>query len=202
MTPPKIGIIILAAGSSSRLGEAKQLLQIGERNLIQHVVGEANKTNPYRIVVVTGAYHLEIKESLNGFMVQIVHNKYWQKGMGSSIRLGIAAITNLDQTLDAVLLSVSDQPYITAGLFKNLIQKFIKTKKGIVASRYQETFGTPTLFSKSLFPELSGLPVSTGAKKLFASHANDLESVDFPLGYIDIDTIDDYTAYLKGCPLS
>ena len=79
----------------------------------------------------------------------------------------------------------------------SLKQKQISTKKGIVASTYAKTTGTPVLFSKQYFPQLLSLTGNNGAKSMLNLHGNDVATIAFALGNIDIDTETDYDNLIK-----
>jgi molybdenum cofactor cytidylyltransferase len=119
-------------------------------------------------------------------------NAGWQEGMASSIRMGIKAITEIDPSIEGVILLVCDQPFINAGLLTNLITTHKKTNKRIVACTYENTFGPPVFFHQSFFPELLQLKGDIGARSIVQQHIDDAEAIPFPEGTYDIDTDADY----------
>lgn len=185
------GILILAAGNSSRLGEPKQLLKYKGKTLIRNVVDSAVEAQVPHVIVVTGANAESISLELSHSPARIIHNENWQEGMSSSIRTGIAVLQNTS-LLQGVILAVSDQPFVDSTLFLALIQKARFSGKGIIASAYDRTLGTPVLFAKQYFSALLDLKGAEGAKKLIKKFAEDVDSIPFTLGGIDIDTQDDY----------
>jgi len=193
----KTGIIILAAGSSTRLGKPKQLLSYQNKPLIKHITGEAVKMNLYPIVIVTGAIAEQVLIALNKENAEIVYNGHWQEGMASSIVAGISKMLLLDDKVEAVLIAVCDQPFVTAELLQELIKKKAETNKGIVACTYSDTAGTPVLFDRNYFVHLQQLKGSEGAKKLLKLYEADVTTVPFPQGSIDIDTEEDYKNLLN-----
>ncbi len=190
----KIGIVILAAGSSSRLGKPKQLLFYQNKSLIEHITVEAVKADLYPIVIVTGANAEQVSLALNKKDEEIVYNEHWQQGMASSIVAGISKMLLLDDNVEAALIAVCDQPFVTAELLQALINKKAETGKGIVACTYADTAGTPVLFDRKYFIDLQQLKGEEGAKKLLKLYEADLVTVSFPQGSIDIDTKADYKA--------
>lgn len=182
-------VIILAAGNASRMGEPKQALAYAGTTLLQHVVREAVKAVGEQVYVVIGAHEQIVTYMLATEKVHIVKNEKWEEGMGTSISIGISS---LPQNIDHAIIAVADQPYVTAGLLQQL--KAAATEKGIVASVYSETEGTPALFSQHYFTLLRSLTGQTGAKKIIQQHSEDVTHVAFPEGNIDIDTKDDYKA--------
>ncbi|MBD2356784.1 nucleotidyltransferase family protein [Tolypothrix sp. FACHB-123] len=187
-----IAIIILAAGASSRMGQPKQLLPYQGRSLLQHTVESAIASLCNPVIVVLGANAQQIRSQVNQNLVQIVENPQWHLGMSTSIRSGISALNNYSQNIEAAVITVCDQPYISTEIINNLIAAYSSTKKPIVASQYAETLGVPALFSRQFFPELLELNKDTGAKYLIKKYRDLVLTVNFPLGSIDIDTPQDY----------
>lgn len=188
----KAAVIILAAGSSSRLGSPKQLLTVDDKTLLQHTIEAAKAAGIDPVIVVLGANRELIKKDLNAKEVVIAENEKWQSGLASSIHSGIEALTKVSPSADAAILMVCDQPFVSAELLNDLLRKQKETGKAIVASSYDNTLGTPALFHSSLFPELAALEGDTGAKILLKKYENQLSSVPFIRGGIDIDTGEDY----------
>lgn len=191
------GIIILAAGNSSRLGEPKQLLQYQNKSLIRHVAETALEAIMYPIIIVTGSNENLIVDELSELPVHFIQNNDWQEGMASSIRIGTSELLRLNPTVQSVILAVSDQPFVTSQLFLDLIEKAEISSESIVACSYENTIGTPVLFQKKYFDSLLALNGSEGAKKLLKQFKDNVVSVPFPLGGIDIDTKEDYQKLLN-----
>ncbi|HET7001659.1 MAG TPA: nucleotidyltransferase family protein [Puia sp.] len=186
----KTGIIILAAGSSSRMGELKQLMKFKNKTFIQHIVGEAILANLYPLVCVTGYQSDLIKESLSGLDVSLVYNRQWPEGMGSGISAGVKYILQSD--IDSVILAVSDQPYVSSELFGTMVEMKEESGKGIVACSYAGTLGTPVLFGRNYFDWLISLNGNQGAKNIVKLNLPDVYTVEFEKGSVDIDTQQDY----------
>ncbi|MEG4395443.1 nucleotidyltransferase family protein [Microcoleus sp. BROC3] len=192
----KIGLIILAAGAATRMGRPKQLLSYQGRSLILHAVEVALASLCQPIIVVLGAYVEQIKPELMPKAVQVVENSQWQEGMSSSIRAGISMLLKTNSKLDAVIISLADQPLVSPQIFNLLIQSYQETQKVIIASKYNETTGVPALFSNALFPELMELEGDKGAKELIQKYIDTGVILLIPEAAIDIDTPDDYKQLL------
>jgi molybdenum cofactor cytidylyltransferase len=188
----KTGVIILAAGNSSRLGHPKQLLPYRGKTMLSHVIAESLAASLQPVVVVTGAYHAEIQDSLLGQPVILVYNADWETGIASGIVAGLTEALNIESHLQAVIVAVCDQPYISAELFRSLMEELVLSGKGLIACRYSETLGTPVLFAQSYFKELLMLSGDAGAKQLLKRYPDDVAAVPFPEGAIDIDTEEDF----------
>lgn len=189
-----IGIVILAAGSSSRLGKPKQLLLYNDKSLLQHSIDAAINSNGNSVIVVLGANEDLISKEINKTGAHIITNKEWEEGMASSVRTGLDTLFKISPTTDGVIFMVCDQPYISSSLLNDLISTQQKTKKPIITSSYGETIGPPALFHKSLFNELMQLKGDAGARKIIQQHSYEVATVLFTNGKIDIDTKEDYEA--------
>lgn len=190
-------IIILAAGSSSRLGSPKQLLMFEGKSLLQRAIDEAIASGIGDAVVITGANHDRIVSSLSGSKADFIYNKRWQQGMASSMQTGLSALLAKYPDLDTVIVILCDQPYVSSMLLRELLAKRKTTDKGIIACEYKDTLGVPVLFSRAYFDALLSLKGTEGAKKIIAANVEDTDSIHFAQGAVDIDTKDDYENLIK-----
>ncbi|PWS26022.1 nucleotidyltransferase family protein [Pedobacter yonginense] len=185
------GTIILAAGSSSRLGRPKQLLDFNGKTLLSHVIDEVQEAGIQPIIVVLGANASVFKQEIKDTKVVILENEAWKTGMASAIQVGVSEITK-QYDVENLIIAVCDQPHISSAIFTSLINKKNSTGKGIIASTYQNIIGTPVLFDKKYFDALKALTGEEGAKKIVKHYTADVETVAFENGEIDIDTETDY----------
>jgi molybdenum cofactor cytidylyltransferase len=184
-------IIILAAGESSRLGKPKQNLLYQGKTLLQHTLTTAVNSGCQPIILVLGANNESIVSLIDETRVKIVYNADWQEGMSSSIRIGITELQKTNYT-DSAIIMLCDQPFVDAALIDKIQHQHSQTQKGIIACAYNNTLGVPVLFAQKYFAELLLLKGNEGAKKLLGIYADDISSVDFPKGAVDIDTMEDY----------
>ena len=192
ITMKKYGLVILAAGGSSRLGSPKQLLPYRKDNLLNRIVSTALAVENVIAVVVIGAEKEAIKHTIAEAKILIVVNDNWASGMASSIKMGLTAVTKIDPAIQGCIFTVCDQPYITVSLLAELLTKHRNTNKAIIAAEYAGTYGTPVLIDKRYFDELMNLQKEEGAKKLLHKYMNDLATITFNGGEFDIDTKEDY----------
>ena len=188
----EIGIILLAAGASLRLGRPKQLLPYKDKTLLRYSLEEAIASRAQSVVVVLGANADTLQKEVSGYPVHTTINELWQEGMASSIRSGIKAITEINPVIEGAILIVCDQPFITAELLNTLMFTHQTTGKGIVACTYGNTFGPPAFFHHSFFPELLQLKGDVGARSIVQKNIGNVEAIPFPKGTFDIDTLKDY----------
>ena len=191
-----IPIVILAAGSSSRMGTPKQNLAFDGQTLLQRVI-QAAKGASNNVIVVLGANSEVIETTIKDTLTEILYNNDWALGMSSSIKQAISHIQLNYTNADAVAFVVCDQPYVNSGLLKELIKTAGTTGHRIVACSYNGTVGVPALFKKQYFPQLLKLNGKEGAKKVMEQHLQDVRSIPFPLGGVDIDTEEDFNHLLS-----
>ena len=193
---PHTGIIILAAGASSRMGKPKQLLHVNGESLLQRVVGIALSTTFEPVVVVLGANRTLIEPTLQDLEVLHVQNPDWESGMGSSIATGLSYMLQQAPSIKQVLVLVGDQPLLNRDHLLALADNYSSSNYPMVVSHYANTYGVPALFGQSLFPELLTLHGVQGAKALIQKHLHQSAVVDFAEGALDIDTPEEWAAFL------
>jgi molybdenum cofactor cytidylyltransferase len=192
---PSVGLILLAAGASTRMGTAKQLLPYRGCSLVRYMAEVALGSKCQPIVVVLGANADRIKPEIATLPLQIALNDRWSSGMGTSIVAGVQQI-GAGQSLDAVIIMLCDQPLVTSFHLNQLIFAYEATHRPAMASAYANTLGVPALFDRGLFPDLLSLTANVGAKYLIGQYGDRVYPVSFPQGAIDLDTPEDY----QGCP--
>lgn len=192
-----IGLLILSAGESSRMGKPKQLLKFQGKSLLRNTIQTATDSACDSIIIVLGANAEILQNEVKGLNLEIILNEDWKSGMSSSIKAGLNKLLEIDANLKAVVIMVCDQPFVSAEVIDNLIEKYLETDTLIVASKYAETLGVPALFDRKLFDELLNLNEKSGAKSLIKKLESQTASIDFPKGNIDIDTPEDYSELLQ-----
>jgi molybdenum cofactor cytidylyltransferase len=188
---PRIGAVVLAAGSSRRMGEPKQLLELGGKTILEQVLGSVRATKVSDIVVVLG-FHAETiakQVSLEGIKVAI--NEAHREGMGGSLRAGLSA---LDQQTDATLIVLADQPFVRSTTLDLIIDRYQQSSGQIVIPTYQGFRGNPVLLDRSVFHDVMALTGDIGCRAIFGDHTEGI--VEVPVADIgvllDIDSKEDY----------
>ena len=193
-----VGLLLLAAGSSSRMARPKQLLSYQGQTLLRHAA-EVAAASPCRpLVLVTGALHDELLPEIDGLPFHVIRNDNWADGMGGSIAAGLAKLETAAEgpKVDAIVVILCDQPLLTGEVIGELIVQFQATGQPVVASAYAGTQGVPALFSRAIFPALLNLRGASGARELLQQYAH-LPTVDFPGGATDVDTQAQYAALVQ-----
>lgn len=191
MKRPKVAAIVLAAGGSRRFGKPKQLLPVGNKTMLQHVVDVTLASSVAEIIVVLGCKADLIGATLGDRPIEVVVNEAWEEGLASSVRAGLRAI---GPQIEAALFLLADQPGVTPQLIEELIRRHRRSRKPIVAPFYRGRRGNPVLFARPLFPELMALKGDHGGRAVIGRHQAEVESVevDSENFFIDIDTPEDY----------
>jgi molybdenum cofactor cytidylyltransferase len=182
-----VSVVILAAGSSSRMGQSKQLLPWGNETLLSHAVRTAMDSRAGHVYVVLGDNDAAHRKAIEGLPVTIVVNPGWQNGMGSSLKMGVDEARKVS---DAVLVMVCDMPFVTSEHLNNLVA----TDRPVVASKYLDTIGVPVLFRKEMFDELMMIGDQEGARRIIATHKPGIVALK---SGSDIDTPEDYKRALS-----
>ncbi len=188
-----VGAVVLAAGSSSRMGSPKQTLRFRGESLLRRAALAALDAGCRPVVVVTGAHAELSRRELDELDVQEVFNASWETGMASSVRAGIEGLVSSDANVDAAVFMLCDQPHVTAELISTLMASHRATGRPVIASTYGGSFGVPALFSRTLFAELTRLEGMSGAKEIIKRHASEAHLLSFPGGEVDVDTPDDFS---------
>ena len=172
-----VAAVVLAAGGSSRLGEPKQLVQLGEENLLERAVRVAREAGCWPVVVVLGASAESIRSQCLLGDARVLVNEKWEEGMASSIRLGVGDLSGVD----GCVVMTCDQPAVTAGHLSRLIGNEVR------ASRYAGRNGIPAFFPAAVFGDLMELRGDKGARELLAG----VRFVELEGGELDVDTVGD-----------
>ena len=190
-----VAAIILAAGASSRMGRPKQLLDWGGQPLIRIVAEQALAARLDPVLVVVGNAGDAVAAALAGLRLRTIANPAYAEGQSTSLRAGIAA---LGPKVDAAMVLLGDQPFVTPALIDQIVALWRTTGAAIVAPRYRGQRGNPVLFARAVFPELLAISGDQGARGVLAADPTRIHYVpiDDPRPFVDIDTPDDYMRLL------
>ena len=136
--------IVLAAGSSRRMGVQKLLLPFGGKTVITHIVDQLLASSIDTIHAVVGHQAERVCREISDRPVSIVTNTEYESGMLSSVRCGLR---NLPKQCRAVLVALGDQPSITSKLINRMLASFSTCEKSILVPLYNGKRGHPILFS-------------------------------------------------------
>jgi molybdenum cofactor cytidylyltransferase len=200
-----IAAIILAAGSSSRMGAGrhKLFLPLGERPVLIHVLEAVLAAQTRPIILVLGHQAEQARSLLSPYLrlsdLQIVENPAYQQGMSTSLRAGLQALTGSSEyiaqdDIGGAIILLGDQPLITTSIIDDLIATWQTGGKHIVAPLYNGKRGNPVLFSADLFPELAAVTGDEGGRRVIERHRQEIATVEVADAQASFD-VDTWEAY-------
>jgi molybdenum cofactor cytidylyltransferase len=187
-----VAVVLRAAGGSVRMGQPKQLLPYRGTSLLRHAAREALASRCRPVCIVLGNRADRLEWEVADLPVVVAGNHAWASGMASSIRTGLEAVLGAAADSDAVVLTLCDQPLVTAEVLDGLVHAWQTTGRSIVACAYGDGHGVPALCARPRFGELSRLTGDAGAKAIFRTHASQVVLVPFPGGAVDVDSPADH----------
>jgi molybdenum cofactor cytidylyltransferase len=186
-----IAALVLAAGESRRMGDANKLtIPVDGTPMVARVVDALQQSRVQRVIVITGHQPERIKEALSGRDLRFVHNPDYAEGIGSSVRLGVAA---LDDDVDGALVALGDMPWVNTEVINRLVDAFTTDADlSIFIPMFCGKRGNPVLWGSQHFPELLALSGDVGGKALFDRHATAICYVNVESASVntDVDTPD------------
>jgi molybdenum cofactor cytidylyltransferase len=188
-----VAAVVLAAGGSERLGRPKQLLPWRGEPMVRRVARTAVEAGCSPVIVVTGAAAEEVKTSLEGLSVHLVHNPDWPSGQSSSVKIGLAALPSV---IGGTYFFLSDQPQVPVELVHAGLKAHRSTLAPLVAPRVSGRRANPVLFDRETFPDLMQLSGDAGGRSLFERYAVQWIDWDDPNLLLDVDTPEDYQRLL------
>ena len=159
--------VVLAAGSSSRMGMPKQLLRLDDRPLLQHVLDTLRASEVKEIVVVLGSSAELIRREVDLHGAQVVLNDNYHQGMGTSLKVGISAVAS---DADSALIVLADQPLVRAFTLNVLMAEHRRSKSEILIPTYRGFRGNPVLLDRAVFAEVMQLSGDIGCRAVFGDH--------------------------------
>jgi len=179
---------VLAAGTSTRFGETKLVRHFRGKPLVQRALLAAQGACKGCVTLVVGHDEEAVAEASAGLSDNVVVNRDYQRGIGTSISTGIHACRD---GADAILIVLADQPLVTTAHLSQLIDHWSGADDEIIASAFEGIVGPPILFPKKAFDALCNLNGDTGAKKILSNDEFHVRSIDIPAAGMDVDTPDD-----------
>lgn len=196
---PRIAALVLAAGRAQRMGQTKQLAEIGGMPMIRRTAETVRAADLSGVVVVTGHDAERVGAALRGLPVTIVRNPDYAQGLSTSLRAGLEA---LPADTDAALVALGDMPSVSAADIDRLIAAFDPAEgRSIVVPVHRGKRGNPVLWGAAYFAEMKALTGDAGAKRLLADYPEAVAEVELGPGILtDIDTPADLAAFTGATP--
>ena len=184
MTAARHALVLLAAGGSRRLGQAKQLLELEGETLVHRAARLGLATSPAAALLVLGAQADAVHAATAGLALQRLDCPDWTEGLGASLRTGLAAVP--DHCAGALIL-LCDQPALGAAHLQSLVDAWRRQPDHAVASAYDGVLGVPALLPRAWFAALSHPKGDRGARDLLRERRDEVIAVPAPALARDID---------------
>ncbi len=182
---PRHAVIVLAAGSSRRLGQAKALIKVDGEILVHRAVRLALETEPFDCLVVCNAESGPITDAVADLACRVAICVEASRGMASSLAHGLRL---LDPECEAALIVLTDQPALSSAHLHALRDAWREQPARAVASAYADILGVPALLPRSWFEALMEGGNDHGARDLLRSRHDEVRVIGAPELAFDIDT--------------
>lgn len=183
--PRKLQIVVLAAGFSSRLGQAKVLARVHGVSLLRRTLKVASSFSADRIIVVVPRNAARYRTEARGMKVRWAVNAQRTQGLSSSVRRGIAAA----RYAPAVLLLPVDLIHLNSRELFRLVQRWQSAPRRLIARRINLSGATPAILPRWLYPRASSLAGDVGLRALIGQLPDDSRVlVEMPSAVWDVDT--------------
>ncbi|WP_040778780.1 nucleotidyltransferase family protein [Calidithermus timidus] len=191
---PSLIAVILAAGTSSRMGKNKMLLRLGGESMVRRVTRSVLGAGLEQVWVVVGRDSTQVGTEVADLGVRLVENPRYAQGMGTSFR---AAVEAFPKDLEAAMFVLGDQPFLTAGMYQAVLEAYRIHRPPLVIAQFGGVKAPPHIFRRDLFAYL-GQNKDEGAKKVVAQHKAEAIVVELPESALfDIDTPEEYRRALE-----
>lgn len=186
----RIAGVVLAAGTSSRMGRNKLLLTVGGLSLLRRAVAAARAGGLEPVVVVLGYQSEHALGELVGLPCEPILNREYARGMNGSVRAGITAVPN---DASGAVLMLADMPFVSGDMVRRLIACYRATRAQLVVSRYGDVLAPPVLYQRDLFGELTGQDDGDGCgQRVILRHRAHAAEIRWPSSMLtDLDSPED-----------
>jgi molybdenum cofactor cytidylyltransferase len=184
----RIAGVVLAAGSSSRLGANKLLLRLDSEPLVRRAARQAAEAGLAPVIVVLGYEAERVAAALGGLPVETIVNPAYRAGMHGSLQTGIGRVPG---DCPAAVVLLGDMPLVTAAMIEALAERFRRGTQPLVLSLYGEVQAPPTLYARSLFPALAEAGTG-GGREVVLAHRSEAAEIRWPEALlVDVDRAED-----------
>jgi molybdenum cofactor cytidylyltransferase len=188
MRDGRVAGVVLAAGSSSRLGTNKLLIDVGGETTVRRAARRAVEAGLAPVIVVLGFEADRVAEALNGLDVMPVVNPDYAGGIHGSLRAGIERVPG---DCEAAVVILADMPLVTSAMSAGLVARFRSGSEPLVISLYGDVQAPPTLYARALFPAL-GAAGAGGGREVVRDHRDGAAAMKWPPALLaDLDRPED-----------
>jgi molybdenum cofactor cytidylyltransferase len=189
-----VSALVLAAGTSSRMGEAKQLLPLGATTILARTLENTCAAALHEVILVLGCHAESIRKQLRDTLLQrtkVIVNPFFEQGIASSLRAGLSAV---DPASGAALIVLGDQPFVRPETLAQIVETYHRSQAEIVVPIYQGQRGNPALLGRSVFKDALALTGDTGFRAIFPKYLQGIVNVEVEDSGVvqDIDSAADY----------
>lgn len=183
--------IILAAGTSTRMGALKPLLPFENSLLLERVIENAHKSDLDHITVVLGHKASFIRERIAFKESRIVINREYESGQSSSLKAGLR---DLPEWVNGAVFLLGDQPFVGSKIINSLLIEFTRHPSSVIIPTCSGIRGNPVIFPRAQFSMVEELRGDIGGRALFVRLKDKLLEVEVSdLAVLqDLDTREDY----------
>lgn len=186
--------LLLAAGGARRFGSQKLIARLNGSPIARRAA-ETLAAETDELWVVVGSEAAAVRSALSGLSASIVENERWERGLSSSLAVGVRA---LGLEIDAIVIGLGDQPTMDREIIRRVIAEWRGTGKPIVSARYRGVRGHPVLLDRRVFAEACEVSGDVGARDLIAQDPGRVAFVDVDAEPPrDVDTPDDLSAFQR-----
>ena len=182
--------VVLAAGSSTRMGRNKLFFELDGETLLRRVVRRAIDAGLDPAIVVVGHEAERARTELEGLSCTPVDNPDHAKGINRSLRTGIS---HVPEHARAAVVMLADMPFVTSDMVAALVARYRESTAPLVISAYGDVNAPPMLYDRALFPELHQMAGEGCGRQVVRRHRHEAVAVSWPTAALqDIDVPEDY----------
>jgi molybdenum cofactor cytidylyltransferase len=186
-----ISAIILAAGESKRMGQAKMLLPWKKSTVLQTIISTVQAAGVGDILVITGGARRQVEALVQAPARTVFNPEYAQGEMLSSLQAGLAAQR---AEARAALIVLGDQPQVKERSVRRILEEYELTSQPIIVPSYHRRRGHPWLVARGLWAEILQMRTPETPREFLNRHQNDIHYIELDTASIlqDLDTPEDY----------
>ena len=187
----RIAGIVLAAGTSTRMGHNKLFVELEGETLVHRTVRRVADASLDPVIVVLGHESEQVKDALGTLTCRLVFNPDYLRGVNSSLRAGIHAAS--ESPARAAVVVLADMPFVTTAMIETLVAVYRRSHSPLVISDYNGVNAPPMLYDRSLFSELAMSEGQGCGKHVVKRHRHKAQSISWPVEALtDLDVPEDY----------
>jgi molybdenum cofactor cytidylyltransferase len=188
--------ILLAAGTSSRMGSNKMLFELNGESVLRGAARRALAAGLSPLLVVLGHEAEKAARELDGLPCRTVVNPNYEQGINSSLKTGVLA---LPADVGAAMVMLADMPFVTAEMISSMIERYRMTEAPLVISDYEGINAPPMLYDRSLFADLLAMTGEGCGRQVVKRHREEAEVLLWPAAALaDLDVPEDYARMRAG----